>query len=96
MVALSEENGGWIADCIGYVERMGLRAIEADTEAQERWAAELNKMADQSLYPRENSWYVGANVAGKPRMFMSHMDYPKYVESCRGSANEGYSGFTLS
>lgn len=95
MVVLAEDNVNWIADCIAHMERAGAETIEADKAAQSEWAERLTEMAEASIYPLANSWYVGANVPGKPRKFVSHMDYPEYLKACQQSAKAGYSGFLL-
>ncbi|RJG09018.1 NAD(P)/FAD-dependent oxidoreductase [Pseudomonas cavernicola] len=96
MVALAEENVSWIMSCLDHMKKQQVKAIEPTAEAQFEWAKIINAMSEASIYPLANSWYVGSNVPGKPRMFMSHMDYPNYVKACRDSANAGYSGFELS
>ena len=57
--------------------------------------AHVNEVADESLYPGCNSWYLGANVPGKPRVFMPYLGYAPYVEKCNEVAANGYEGFEL-
>lgn len=95
MVTLAENNVDWIAACVDHMDQTGRRLIEADRGAQRDWAAKLSAMADETIYVLANSWYVGSNVPGKPRRFVSHLDYPDYIRSCRQSAEEGYSGFVM-
>ena len=65
-----------------------------EESAQAAWGEELNAMAKfMPLIAEGDSWYVGANVPGKPRRFMIHLNWPGYVERCNQVAAEGYSGF---
>lgn len=85
----------WITDCIAAMHDRGLTRIEAQPDAQEAWVAHVNATAAETLYPTCNSWYLGANVPGKPRVFMPLPGHPAYVERCREVARLGYEGFTL-
>jgi len=95
MLPSIEQHVNWIADCIGYLEGQGLHRIEATPEAEEEWVAHVNEVAGSSLYPNCNSWYLGANVPGKPRVFMPYLGFPPYVEKCNEVAAKAYEGFTL-
>jgi len=95
MVTLAEIGVEWIVDCILSMDREGKSEIEALDEKQDDWGKMLNMMAEETIYPLANSWYVGANVPGKPRIFMSHLDFPEYVKSCRASAESGYADFRI-
>ena len=55
----------------------------------------VNEVADQTLFPTCNSWYLGANMPGKPRVFMPLLGFPPYVEKCDEVAANGYEGFAL-
>ena len=49
-----------------------------------------------TLYPTAASWYMGANIPGKPRMFMPLADgFPRYADRCAQVARDGYAGFVL-
>ena len=96
MLVSIEQHVNWIADCIGYLRKNGLAAIEATPAAEDAWVAHVNAVAGETLYPTCNSWYLGANVPGKPRVFMPHVGYPLYVEKCDEVAASGYAGFALS
>jgi len=95
MVGSIEQHVEWIADCIAHLGAHGLSRIEATPEAQRDWVAHVNEVADSTLYPRCNSWYLGANVPGKPRVFMPYLGFPQYVEKCNQVAAAGYEGFRL-
>jgi cyclohexanone monooxygenase len=95
MVVSIEQHVEWIADCIAYLRERGLSRIEPTPEAQRSWVAHVNEVAETTLYPRCNSWYLGANVPGKPRVFMPYLGFPPYVEKCNAVAAAGYEGFRL-
>jgi len=95
MIVSIEQHVNWIADCIAYMRRRKHTRIEADAGAEERWVAHVNAVADRTLYPMCNSWYLGANVPGKQRVFMPLVGYPPYVEKCDEVAARGYEGFAL-
>jgi cation diffusion facilitator CzcD-associated flavoprotein CzcO len=96
MVPSIEQHVNWIADCIAYMGDRGLGRIEATSEAEDAWVAHVNEVADTTLYKTCNSWYLGANVPGKPRVFMPYLGFPPYVEKCNEVAAKGYEGFALS
>ena len=85
----------WIADCIAHMRERGLRRIEATLDAQDQWVDYVNMVADFTLFPSCNSWYLGANVPGKARVFMPLLGFPPYVERCTEVAEKGYEGFAL-
>ncbi len=96
MVLHAEAHVNWIADAISYLDDHGAAAIEATAEAVENWGAELRRRADASLFPRANSWYMGANVPGKPRRFMLFVGgFAAYLDICNEVAAAGYKGFAL-
>ena len=95
MVASIEHHVDWITDCITHVRATGAELIEVDEEAADQWVAYVNSIADLTLFPTCNSWYLGANVPGKPRVFMPLPGYPPYVAQCAQVVANGYEGFTL-
>src|SRR4051812_16114947 len=96
MLPTIEQHVDWIADCIGYMRERNFRRIEAMPDGETAWVAEVNRIADGTLFPTCNSWYLGANIPGKPRVFMPYIGFPPYVEKCNAVAASGYSGFALS
>ncbi|MEM1436484.1 MAG: NAD(P)/FAD-dependent oxidoreductase [Pseudomonadota bacterium] len=90
-----ERTVDWIADCIAHLREKGLGAIEATEGAATDWDREINEMADQTLYPLTNSWYVGANVPGKPRQFLAHLRGSQFFDRLSDVAERGYEGFVL-
>ncbi len=95
MMVSIQQHVEWIADCIGYLDEHGHRSIEATLEAQDAWVDFVNAVAGFTLFPTCNSWYLGANVPGKTRVFMPLPGFPTYAEQCDKVAEEGYSGFAL-
>ncbi|MDI3339528.1 MAG: NAD(P)/FAD-dependent oxidoreductase [Sphaerobacter sp.] len=96
MPAAISQHVEWIADCIGYLRQHGYRGIEATADAEDRWVAHANEAAEQTLYPRAKSWYIGANVPGKPRVFMVYVGgLQNYRARCQEIASKGYEGFSL-
>jgi cyclohexanone monooxygenase len=69
--------------------------MEASEQAQDAWVEHVNEVGNATLFPRANSWYIGANVPGKPRVFMPYVGFPTYVEQCRRVAANDYEGFRL-
>ena len=96
MLPTIEQHVEFIAACIGYLQEQGLHLIEADPTAEEAWVAHVNEVADSTLYPTCNSWYLGANIPGKPRVFLPLLGFPEYVQKCNEVASRGYEGFRLS
>lgn len=96
MIVSIEQHVDWIADCIAYLYAHDLTGIEATVEAEDAWVAHVNEVADTTLYPLANSWYVGANIPGKPRVFMPYVGgVGTYRQKCDAVAANGYEGFTL-
>lgn len=95
MVPAIEQHVDWIADCIAHLRSRGLRRIEATPEAEDAWVAHVNEMASFTLFPTCNSWYLGANVPGKPRVFMPYLSFPLYAAKCAEVVANGYEGFAL-
>ena len=97
MVVSIEQHVDWIADCLAYLGDRQLSVIEASPEAEAGWVAHVNEVADLTLYPKANSWYLGANIPGKPRVFMPYVGgVGVYRELCNAVAAKGYEGFALS
>ena len=95
MIQSIEQHVDFISDCIVYMRGRGQSLIEADAAAEDAWVLEVNAVADQTLFPHCNSWYLGANVPGKPRVFMPYLGFPEYVEKCEAIVASGYQGFRL-
>jgi len=92
-----EQHVEWITECIAYLRDHGLSRIEAKDDAQEEWVSHVSEIADGTLYVKANSWYVGANVPGKSRVFMPYVGgLDVYRARCQEVAEKGYEGFALS
>ncbi|MCL2395975.1 MAG: NAD(P)/FAD-dependent oxidoreductase [Acidimicrobiaceae bacterium] len=99
MVVAIEQHVEWIAECIAQVRERNLHTIEATLEASEEWALHVGSLAEGSVRTAEScqSWYLGANVPGKQRLFLPYVGgLPRYRERCREVADEGYTGFQFS
>ena len=96
MIVSIEQHVDWIADCLGYMRDRGLAAMEAEREAEDKWVAHVNEVASGTLYPQANSWYMGANIPGKPRIFMPYIGgVGPYRQICNDVAAKGYEGFRM-
>ena len=95
MICSIEQHVNWIADCMERLRADGVATIEATPEAEENWVAHVNAVANLTLYPTCNSWYLGKNIPGKPQVFMPLVGFPAYVDKCDAVAATGYDGFQL-
>jgi cyclohexanone monooxygenase len=94
MIVSIEQHVDWLMDCLAQMQAEGHSTIEADRAAEDEWVEEVNKVAHRTLYPRAASWYMGANVPGKPRLFMPYVGgVGNYRVLCDEIANNGYCGF---
>ncbi len=73
MVIGIEQHIDWITDCMRHMREAGAPTIEPTMEAEDKWVAHVNAEADLTLFPQANSWYLGANVPGKARVFMPYV-----------------------
>jgi cyclohexanone monooxygenase len=95
MVAI-EQHVDWVADCIAYMGQHALAEIEPDPAAEDAWVAHVNELAGFTLFPQADSWYMGANVPGKPRVFMPYLGGAgPYRALCDSVAADGYRGFRV-
>ena len=95
MVPAVEQHAEWITDCLAYLRDRGIARIDAQLEAEDAWVGHVNDVANLTVFPSCNSWYLGANVPGKPRVFMPYIGFPTYVAKCEEVAAKGYEGFAL-
>jgi cation diffusion facilitator CzcD-associated flavoprotein CzcO len=93
-----EQHAEWIADCIAHMRQHGISRIEPEPQAVGRWVETVNEAANATLLPlAHHSWYLGANVPGKPRVFMPYAGgMVRYRDLCDDLARKGYEGFALS
>ncbi|MBE9375236.1 NAD(P)/FAD-dependent oxidoreductase [Saccharopolyspora sp. HNM0983] len=96
MIVSIEQHVEWIAEHLEHLRDRGLTRTEADPGAEDEWVAHVNEVAGETLYPQAASWYMGANIPGKPRIFLPYIGgVGTYREICREVADEGYRGFHL-
>ena len=96
MILSCEQHVDWIVDCLSYMRDRGMESIEPTEEAQFAWTMHVKEVADSTLYPRAASWYMGANIPGKPRVFMPYVGgVHNYKKKCDEVAAKGYEGFRL-
>ncbi len=94
--ATIEHDVEWIADCIAYLEEHGITAFEPTEEAEASWMRHAAELVDGTLYPLANSWWSGANIPGKPRMFMAYTGgLKRFRDRCAEVADAGYEGYVL-
>jgi len=96
MLPTIEQHVEWISECIDYLQKEKIQEIEAELQAQDNWTEHGNELALNTLRYSCSSWYLGANVPGKPRVFMPYIGgMPSYREKCSSVAASGYEGFKL-
>jgi cyclohexanone monooxygenase len=96
MIISIEQHVDFITDCLAWMRQRGLDLMEATKPAEEGWVAHVNEVAHMTLYPQANSWYMGANIPGKPRIFMPYIGgVGVYRRICDDVAAKGYEGFAM-
>lgn len=91
-----EHHVDWITDCLVTLRKLGANRIEAETDAQEQWVSHVREVAEGTLFTKAESWYMGADIPGKPRVFMPYAGgLPRYRATCEEVARNVYSGFTI-
>jgi cation diffusion facilitator CzcD-associated flavoprotein CzcO len=93
-----EQHVEWVTECIAYMHRHKLGMIEATSQAQEQWVTHVAEIAGATLMPQANSWYMGANISGKPRQFLPYLcpqGVGGYRKKCVEIAERGYEGFVF-
>jgi cyclohexanone monooxygenase len=97
MVVSIEQHVDWIADCLATMKAKGNGWVEPTQEAEDEWTNHCNQRASETLFPQANSWYMGANIPGKPRVFMPYLGgVGAYREICDDVAAKDYDGFAMS
>jgi cyclohexanone monooxygenase len=96
MIVSIEQHVDWIGDCLAWMRDRGLGVMEATRDAEDKWVAHVNEVAHTTLYPQANSWYMGANIPGKPQIFMPYIGgVGAYRQICNDVAANGYAGFAM-
>ena len=97
MLVSIEQHVDFICDCVEYMRTQGHRRFDTSLEKEAEWGNHVNDVANATLFPKAGSWYMGANIPGKPRMFMPYAGGGGgYREICDGVARDGYRGFVFS
>jgi cyclohexanone monooxygenase len=96
MIISIEQHVDWITDCLRHMDARGHETFEATPAAEAAWVEHVNAVADATLFPQANSWYMGANVPGKPRVFMPYIGgVGPYRAKCDEVAAAGYAGLVM-
>jgi cation diffusion facilitator CzcD-associated flavoprotein CzcO len=94
MVLTSEQQVNWVADALRYARERGVVALEGEESAQDEWDDHCSSLANGSMMFEADSWYVGANIPGKPRVLLPYLGgLPRYMEQCDAVAGDDYRGF---
>ena len=89
MLPSIEQHVNWISDLIEYMRKGGPTQVEPTVEAEDNWVTHVTTLADFTLFPQRDSWYLGSNIPGKPRVFMPCIGFPPYVQKCSEVAKNG-------
>ena len=96
MIVGIEQHIDWIADCMTHLRDREIAIIDADPQAEDAWVSHVNEAAHRTLFVKANSWYLGANIPGKPRVFLPYVaGMSAYRRKCDEVAAKGYEGFFL-
>ena len=97
MIVAIEQHVNFITTLLDFMKQTQRKTVETSPAAETEWVQQVNDIAAQTLYTSGcNSWYLGANIPGKPRIFMPHIGFPSYVEKCNEVAADEYRGFIFS
>ncbi|CAN5603944.1 NAD(P)/FAD-dependent oxidoreductase [soil metagenome] len=95
VIVAIEQHVEWLTACLVRLRDAGIASIEATIESQDAWVDHVNEVASHTLYTKCNSWYLGANIPGKARVFMPLIGFPAYSAKCDEVVARGYEGFVL-
>ncbi len=96
MIVCIEQHVDWIVDCVDHMRQRGLSRIDVEPAAEDAWIGHVNDVAGESLRSQCSSWYAGANIPGKTRVFMPYIGgFPAYAEKCEAVVANGYQGFVM-
>lgn len=91
-----EQHVDWICACSEHLRARGAASIEATQQAKALWGAQVQELAAATLFPQADSWYMGANIPGKPRVFLPYIGgFGTYRRLCADIAAQGYPGFNI-
>ena len=88
-----EQHVDFIADCITGVREQGLNIIESNEDAEQAWLVHVDEIASRSVFKSCNSWYLGSNIPGKPRVFTAYIGWPQYAAELASVREDNYRGF---
>ena len=91
----AEREMEWIGNCVRYLREQGLGAVEPTLGAEADWDREVTELANATLFPLTDSWWMGANIPGRKRQMLNHPSSDDYLQQLRACAADGYSGFVL-
>ena len=96
MLPSIEQHVDFITDCLVSLREKGIRVIEPTEQAQDDWVRHVGEVAGYTMRSTCSSWYVGANIPGKPQVFMPYIGgLPAYIQRCEAVVRNGYEGFAL-
>jgi cyclohexanone monooxygenase len=96
MIQAIEQHVDWMADCMVYMRDIGATTIEPIEKYEDEWIEHVNEISKVSLRSTCSSWYVGANIPGRPRVFMPYIGgFPIYVQKCNEVMTNGFEGFVM-
>ena len=95
MITGVEHHAEYIIDLLNWMQANGHETVEAERDAEDEWVELVNLRSQATLFPRCNSWYLGANVPGKPRVFMPFLGFPDYCAKLDGIRDTGYAGLSF-
>jgi cyclohexanone monooxygenase len=96
MINSIEQHVDLVVDTLRHMRAEGLDEIEPELDAEDAWVDHVQEVAHKTLFPQANSWYMGANIPGKPRLFMPYIaGVGAYRRTCEEAVANGYEGFRL-
>ena len=96
MMTSIEQHVEWISDCVSYMRSNEKNVIDANLDSENQWMDHVEEVVANTLRYSCNSWYVGANIPGKKRVFIPYAGgLPQYTEACNEVADNGYEGFSI-
>ena len=94
MIMSIEQHVDLVIETLLSMRRKGLSVVEPELEAENKWVDHVQEVANKTLFPQANSWYMGANIPGKPRLFMPYIGgVGAYREICEEIVANNYRGF---
>jgi cyclohexanone monooxygenase len=96
MIQAIEQHVDWMLDCMAHLRDVGAETVEPVQNYEDEWIEHVNEVSKVSLRSTCSSWYVGTNIAGRPRVFMPYIGgFPVYVQKCNEVMSRGFEGFVI-